>query len=93
MSRLARTTYIVALVLVIGGFGAIGAAAGLRVAIGTTTQVLDCSARACVPLIREYNSLFQTFFLGGAVAMVCGFLGVWSSNRQLDAVESEAAEN
>lgn len=89
MSRAANYASTIAIVLIVGGFGALGAAAGLRVAIGTSTQVLDCSMRACVPLVREYNILFWNLLTGGVLAMVCGGIAQWWISSQLGSPADE----
>lgn len=93
MNRTAAAYY-TGLVLVIGGFGAIGAAAGLRVAIGLTTQTLACGFGAvdCAPLLAVLNDTARTFLIGGAVAMICGSIGLWGVRQSLDAPEASTTD-
>lgn len=87
--------YYVALVLVIGGFGVIGAAAGVRVAIATVVRALECGALTgidCAPVLRELNATARTFLIGGAVAMVCGSIGLWGIQQTVANAEEAPAD-
>lgn len=90
-----RLTAIASLVLLFGGIMALGAGAGLRMAVGLATQTLDCAPVGptfatietpetvdCVPLVRVYQQKMQTMLLGGGVATACGLLGTWSVRRR-----------
>lgn len=57
-----------------GGFAGVGAAAGLRMAIGLTTQTADCSEFACVPVVRAFNNQAELLLLAGGVALACGLV-------------------
>lgn len=89
MNRLNRYTYLVGFVLVLGGLALVGAAAGVRMSFGLTTQTLDCATGSlgtgvnCMPLLRELNSRTWTFLTGGAVAIACGLIAVGNVRRQV----------
>jgi len=69
----------------------LGAFAGVRVAFGLTTQLMNCGTPTpvgvvhgvdCMPLLQRLNSVAQTFGVGGVVAILCGGIGLWGLKRK-----------
>lgn len=85
--RLAAATAYVAVLFVCVGFISLGAAAGLRMAIGLTTQTADCAQFACVDVVRVFDQQMEILFFAGAAVLVCGLVLVWY--RQNRMIKSE----
>lgn len=77
-----QAAYLLALALIIGGFGALGAAAGTQIGLAVIASHFKCAAvsppDACAPALTELKIYTQALFAGGIVSMACGFLALRS---------------